>query len=57
MSYAVALVDGGNDRLAALFEHDRDLSVVGREARLHVAQKHDDVRRLHGKLGLHAHLL
>ena len=55
-SYAVTLVDAGDDGLSALFEHNGDVAVAGGQSRSDVAHKDDDVCRVNGKLSLHAHL-
>ena len=52
----VGLVDGDDDRLAALFEHRGDLAIVRDKSRLGVNEEDDDVGRLKRYLGLKAHL-
>jgi len=53
---AIALVDAGNHRLAALFQHHRNVAVVGSESGANVAHKNDDVSGLNSHLRLLTHL-
>ena len=55
-SRAVAFVDGGNDRLSAPLEHDRNIAVGGGQTGADIAEKDDDVCVLNGDLCLHLHL-
>ena len=56
MTHAVALVDAGDDGLAALLEHDGDIAVGGGEARADVAHEDDGIGIVNGHLSLHLHL-
>ena len=56
ITHAVALVDAGDDGLAALLEHDGDIAVGGGQTRADVAHEDDDVGIVNGDLRLHLHL-
>ena len=54
---AVALVDAGNDRLTALFQHNGNVAVIGSETRANVTHKDDNVGGVDCHLRLLTHLL
>ena len=56
VTYAVTLVDAGDNGLSALFEHNRNISVIGGKSRSYVAHKKNYVGVVNSNLRLKFHL-